>query len=75
MKKQPDIDLAGLSLGNRVKLGTNLFRGLCPEEEISLILIEKHNEEFIFDVIYHDLILCQVTAKKADKGVVWEAWD
>lgn len=72
--KAIEIPLGDLRLGNRVHLGVKLFAGMS-DEEVSLILVEKHNGEYIFDVVYHDLILCQVSAKMQNGSAQeWETW-
>lgn len=64
--------LSALRLGNKIPLpGTKLFAGMCSEE-MSLILVEKHQEEYIFDVVYHGVIVAQVATKEFAKE--WDVW-
>jgi hypothetical protein len=69
-----EVSLDDLKLGNKISLGVKLLAGLS-DEEVNLILVEKHNGEYIFDVVYHGLVLCQVATKQQNGSVQeWETW-
>jgi|WetSurSiteA1Bulk_404760.scaffolds.fasta_scaffold51068_2 hypothetical protein len=71
-------DLSGirfdtLSLGNELVLPAKIFSGMT-DEPVSLILVEVHGNEYIFDLIYFDTMIGQVSAKTGKKGATWETF-
>jgi len=64
--------LTSLKLGNKIHLpGTPLFAGLT-QEDMCLILVEKHQEDYVFDVVYHGVVVGQASTNSVSKE--WDVW-